>query len=153
MADTEVKEKKKRRPGGGRKKKESTQFKTANQKFINAAPQLAEAAINRAIGGPIGITCPKCRHKFEYLIPGAKSDAKLLEYANDRVHGKPVVKQEIGLNAKIDMPNQQLAKYHVIIIQTMDAFKQLPTGDLENEVVKLPEKPKDFVEGEIIGTS
>ena len=139
MADeTEVKQKRKNRPGQGRKKKESTVYKEANEKFLNAAPEVAEATLRRAIGGPVPITCPDCGKEFEYKIPGLTGDTKLLEYCNDRIHGKPTIKTDINLNAKVELENTKLVQYHLLVMQTDQQVQEIDTSEFSKRYLTPP---------------
>ena len=143
--------KRKNRPGQGRKKSESTAFKEATQKFIDAAPDIADATLLRAIGGPVKIKCIHCGKEDEYRIPGVTGDTKLLEYINDRIHGKPTQKSEIDLRGKIELPNQKLAQYHIMIMNVEQAIVGLDLTGLKKSILLPPVDDTGHAEANVPG--
>jgi hypothetical protein len=72
------------------------------------------------------------------VIPGATGDSKMIEYGNDRVHGKPTAKSEIDLKGKLELPNQRLTQFHIIIMQVDGAVREIDTIELKKRILLAP---------------
>ena len=130
---------KKRRPGAGRKKKENTLYKEGDQILRENYPQVAEAAVRKALGEPVEVTCPACKHVFMESVLGT-GDTKLIQSIIEQIRGKPVQKQEIDLNAHIGISNQKLVQYHLLIQQATTSVQEIDITPLESQIKLIPEK-------------
>jgi len=136
-----------RKKGAGRKP--NTESKTqALDIYNNAAPKLAQTIVEKALSEKKDVKCPACNHELQIDIPG---DSKLLVQLDDRLHGRPVVRSEMDLKATVEVSNDQLIKWALMIDQVRGEVGKLDVTEIEKKLyLPLVKPPEETVEGEFI---
>lgn len=106
-----------RRPGGGRKKTESGAYKESYSKMLARHPETVDIMLNIATGVAQGITCPKCKNRFDKKI-GMGADPEMLKHIDNRVMGKPKQTTEIDITGTLELNSSQLSR----LSQKIDIF-------------------------------
>jgi hypothetical protein len=141
--DSATAAKKPRAPGSGRRPGRPlsalSAFKRGTDLIAGNYEVIASEMLAKATGAPTALICPRCKHKFEARVNGS-GDTDLLKHLDNRVSGKPVIRADVDMTAKVDLSGAQLVAMSVQVQQHMATVRQHDIAALADSVRLLPDR-------------
>lgn len=136
--------KKLRAPGSGRRPgrplSSLTAFRRGTDLIAGSYELIASEMLAKATGAPTDIKCPRCKHEFAVRVAGS-GDTDLLKHLDNRVSGKPIIRADVDMSAKVDLSGSQLVQLSVQVQQHIATVRQHDISALAAQVAALPPGP------------